>query len=189
MSKNIYIMLSRSTTLASRFIYLITKKQYTHSSLSIEDDLNDMFSFCRIYPRLPLPAGLSKESLYRGFYKIHSDIPCALYRLEVEDVQYEMVKEVLERLFEKRNLFSYDLAGTLDFMSKKERKSYNARYCSWFIAEVLGELGIASFDKPYSLVEPVDLRNIEGIELVFEGNIESLRNHLKECYNVEGKEG
>ena len=50
------------------FIYLITKKQYTHSSLSIEDDLNDMFSFCRIYPRLPLPAGLSKESLYRGFY-------------------------------------------------------------------------------------------------------------------------
>ena len=75
------------------------------------------------------------------------------------------------------------------FKSKKERKSYNARYCSWFIAEVLGELGIASFDKPYSLVEPVDLRNIEGIELVFEGNIESLRNHLKECYNVEGKEG
>lgn len=61
MSKNIYVMLSRSTTLASRFIYLITKKQYTHSSLSIEDDLNDMFFLsylstfaitCRIIKRI-----------------------------------------------------------------------------------------------------------------------------------------
>ena len=59
MKKTIYIMISRSTTIASRFIHWLTKKEYTHSSLSILDDLDEMYSFCRIYPRLPLPAGFA----------------------------------------------------------------------------------------------------------------------------------
>lgn len=189
MSKKIYIMLSRSTTLASRFIYLLTKKKYTHSSISVHDDLIEMYSFCRIYPRLALPAGYSKESIYKGFYKIHSQIPCCLYELEVTDNQYDMVKEALNRLYEKRHLFSYDLMGTLDFISKKERRSFNKRYCSWFIAELLGILEIVNFDKPYSLIEPIDFASVPGINQVYEGNIEGLRNHLKECYNVQGKEG
>ena len=189
MSKKIYIMLSRSTTIASRFIYMLTKKQYTHRSISIHDDLIEMYSFCRIYPRLAVPAGYSKESIYKGFYKIHSEIPCRLYALEVSDKQYDMVKEALEKIYENRHLFSYDLFGTFDYINKKERRSYNKRYCSWFIAELLGILEIASFDKPYSLIEPIDFADIRNIKEVFEGNVEGLRNYMKECYNEQGKEG
>jgi len=189
MTKTIYIMISRSTTIASRFIYWLTKKEFTHSSLSILDDLDEMYSFCRIYPRLALPAGLAKESLYRGFYKIHPSIPCRLYKIEVSEKEYEMVKVVLERLLEKRSHFRYDLTGTFDYLLKRERRVYNQRYCSWFIAEILGTFEILSFDKPYSLIEPIDFANHEKTELLFEGNVESLRNYLKECYNDNGKEG
>lgn len=188
MTKYIYIMISRSTTIASYFIHFITRKEYTHSSLSVLDDLDEMYSFCRIYPRLVLPAGLSKESLYRGFYEIHKDIPCCLYRIEVTEQQYEMVKEVIKRLYEKRKFFSYDLWGGLDYLMKRKRRCYNQRYCSWFIAEVLGTFEILTFDKAYSLIEPVDFASNEKTEFLFEGNVESLRNYIKECYNDKGKE-
>ena len=189
MSKYIYILLSRSTTIASRCIRLVTKKEYTHVSISVDPTLNEMYAFCRIYPRLPVPGGLARDSLYRGFYEIHKTIPCAFYRLEVTDTQFEMVNESLKRLYEIKDRFSYDLLGACLFMNKKERKCFNNRYCSWFVGELLGTLGIAEFDKPYSLLEPVDFRDIKGIELLNEGNVLGLRSYLQECYNVEGKEG
>ena len=186
--KHIYILLSRSTTIASRCIHFATKKEYTHCSISVDPHLEEMYAFCRIYPRLPIPGGLARDSIQLGFYKIHSKIPCAYYRLEVTDVQYEMVKEALRRLWEIKDRFSYDLLGAGLFLSKKERKCFNKRYCSWFLSELLGTLGIATFTKPYSQVEPIDMKDIEGIELLFEGSVENLRTYLKECYNNDGNE-
>ena len=186
--KYIYILLSRSTTFASRCIHLATKKEYTHCSVSVDPMLEEMYAFCRIYPRLPIPGGLARDSIQLGFYKIHSQIPCAYYRLEVTETQYEMVKEALNRLWAIKDRFSYDLLGACLFLTKKERKCYNRRYCSWFLSEFLGTLGIAKFEKPYSLIEPIEMKNIEGIELLFEGSVENLRTYLKECYNDDGNE-
>lgn len=185
MTKRIYILLSKSTTFASMFIHYLTNKPYTHSSLSLVEDLSEMYSFCRIYPRLALPAGFAKENLYKGFYVIHPRIPCQLYEIEVTDIQYQMVQEALDSLYEKRRLFQYDvgLGGSIDYLLKKGHRVYNKRYCSWFIAELLGTLGIVSFDKPYSLVEPIDFSYLENCHLIFEGSVEDLRKNRKECYN------
>lgn len=184
MPKYAYVMLSKSTTLVSRLIYLITKKPYTHSSLSIDPTLMDMYSFCRIYPRFMLPAGFSNESLHKGFYGIHGDIPVRLYRIEISETQYEMLDEIIKRMYEKRKKFKYDVWGGLYYFLKKPHSRYNYRYCSWFVSEVLGELEIIPIHKPYCLFEPIDFCDVKELEMVYEGHVEDLRNHIKECYNI-----
>lgn len=184
MTRHVYIMLSKSTTIVSRLIYLVTKKQYTHSSISIDPTLMDMYSFCRIYPRWMLPAGFSNESLHKGFYLMHSDIPVRLYKVEITEKQYEMLDEVFKRMYEKRKKFKYDVWGGIYYFLKKQHRRYNYRYCSWFVSEVLGELDIIPIHKPYCLFEPIDFSDVKELEMVYEGKIEDLRNHIKECYNM-----
>ena len=42
--KSIYILLTRSTTILSRLVYLITRDKYTHVSISFEKDLQPLYS-------------------------------------------------------------------------------------------------------------------------------------------------
>lgn len=73
--RSIFILLTRSQTIASRVIHMVTDAQYTHSSLSFEEDMQEMYSFGRKYTHLVLPAGFRIESLHRGFYKAYNQIP------------------------------------------------------------------------------------------------------------------
>lgn len=69
MTKNIYIILTRSDTFISRLIGFLTKEPFTHASIAFDDSLDRMYSFARLNPKMPLPAGLKEENIHRGFYK------------------------------------------------------------------------------------------------------------------------
>ena len=178
--KYVYVMLSKSTTLVSRLIYLVTRRAYTHSSMSIDPTMMDIYSFCRIYPRFALPAGFSNESLHKGFYRIHTDIPCRVYRMKITDLQWEMLESVFKRMYASRKKFRYDVTGGIFYFIKKKHRRYNYRYCSWFLSEVLGELEIMKIHKDYSLFEPVDFDDVEGLEVIYEGKVGDLRQQIEE---------
>ena len=178
MTKRIYLLLTRSNTVVSKAIYQLTKDEFTHISLSIADDMEPMYSFCRRYPRLSLPAGFTSESLYHGFYAIHQKIPCQLYTMEISDIDYSRLKLALELLMTHSPELKYDVLGTMycHFGIAHQRRNY--RYCSWFVAELLGKLRILHFDKDYSLVRPIDFTKFQNCQLVYRGTVGELSKQL-----------
>lgn len=187
MSRYIYLLLTRSNTFFSKAMYRVTKDEFTHISLSLDDDLDTMYSFCRRYPDLPLPAGFTTESIYRGFYKKNFTIPCCLYRLEVSDDKYQQLLSALEQLMEKSEELKYDVLGTMlcHFDIEHERENY--RYCSWFVAEALGNLNLMEFEKHYSLVRPMDFTKMDCLKEVYRGTVGELAKMMKSEYRLATK--
>ena len=62
--KTIYILLTKSTTLCSKVVYLATRSEYTHAAISLDKNFDQLYTFTRKYKRLLLPAGFAVESVY-----------------------------------------------------------------------------------------------------------------------------
>ncbi len=172
--RSIYILLTRSKTLASRLVYLATEAQYTHSSLAFEEDLDDLYSFGRKYPRLILPAGLQVESLRRGFYKRYSDIPCILYEFHIEDQAYEAARNLVDEMVSQAERYSYNIFGLLSCRLGIPFDRRNKYFCSEFVAEILDQSGAIRMPRAYSLMRPIDFAHLPGAIRLYEGNVGDL---------------
>lgn len=84
--KTIYILLTRSNTVLSRMVHLVTKDTYTHASIAFDENLELLYSSSRKNGKTLFPAGACTEKLDSGYYGNHSEIPCALYKLQVKEV-------------------------------------------------------------------------------------------------------
>lgn len=51
----VYVLCSRSDTWPSKIIYRFSPGEFTHVALATERDLRELYSFGRLYDRLPLP--------------------------------------------------------------------------------------------------------------------------------------
>lgn len=172
--KTIYILLTRSSTIMSRLVHLMTGAHYTHVSISLS--LNDelFYSFGRKYATRPLPAGFVKESLADGFYGAHPETECALLALPVEDDVYTMIARRLANMESIAGIYRYNLLGTLFcyFGIARQRKRYY--FCSQFVGDLLDRSGAAVLPKPSSLMHPIDYTDLTDMEIVYTGNIAQL---------------
>ena len=107
--KEIYILLTKSDTYISRFINFYTKDKYTHVSISFDETLIPLYSSARKYVHFPLPGGLRHEPLDKGFYKKHSHIPCALYKLEVADEAFYKAKSKVEEMMKSAKKYKFNV--------------------------------------------------------------------------------
>ena len=59
--KKIYFVLTYTGTILSKIVHIYTKQEFCHSSLSLDKDLNEMYSFARFKYHTPLIGGFTKE--------------------------------------------------------------------------------------------------------------------------------
>lgn len=172
--KTIYILLTRSNTYISRIIHLATDDAYTHVSISFDEDLQPLYSFSRKYVNSPLPAGLKMEPLHQGFFKRHSQIPCALYSLEASDDVYDTAKVQVAQMMKEAPKYRFNLIGLLLCrmgipFHRKERY-----FCSEFVSEVLKQSKALTLPKDTSLMRPNDYTKIPLLRCQFEGRLDNL---------------
>lgn len=67
--KKIYIVLTHTGTVLSRMIKMYTKGNFSHISIALDKELNQMYSFGRLNPYNPFWAGFVHESIYNGTFK------------------------------------------------------------------------------------------------------------------------
>ena len=78
--KTIYLLLTRSNTLVARAIRALTGDYFTHVSVGVDPALKEFYSFARLHPRTPLPAGFVRESIGGGYFARHGSMICARHR-------------------------------------------------------------------------------------------------------------
>ena len=90
--RKIYIVLTYTGTLLARLVKAYTKKEYSHVSLSLDEDLSHMYSFGRLNPYNPFIGGFLQQSPLFGKFKRFHKTQSIIYSIVVEDDQYEHVK-------------------------------------------------------------------------------------------------
>ncbi|MBW4827395.1 MAG: hypothetical protein KZY61_07570 [Clostridiaceae bacterium] len=167
----IYILLTYSGSLLSKCINIYTKEPYSHVSIALDIDLNELYSFGRLKPSNPIFGGFVKEDIFNGTYARFPNTRCALYSLEVNEIQYNKLKKELQKFKLNKHMYGYNLLGLFGvILNKPIERKYNY-FCSQFVSAILNNSGICLFNKSPALVSPRDFRKCKELELVYEGRL------------------
>lgn len=166
-NKEIYIVLTHTGTILSRIVKLYTKEEYTHVSISLDKELNQMYSFGRKYAYNPFIGGFVHESLKYGTFKRFKNSKTEIYSLKVTEEQYEKLEKIINDFSKKKELYKFNTIGLFLVALKYRYKKRNSFYCAEFVKYLFDRIKIKS-NLP-SIVKPNDFRKIEKIELVYHG--------------------
>lgn len=178
--KKLFVILTQTGTVPARIIKLVTKAPYNHTSITSEEELFDLYSFCRKYKLSPLPAGFVNETEL-GMFDVFSNVPCEVYSFDLTEEQFGKYKTAISRFKRDSQLYSYNVLGlfALAFGIPIHRK--NHFICSQFVAYILTECGAAKFTKDLCLVKPDDFRYLRNAKLIYKGDMKRfsrLKNRL-----------
>lgn len=175
--EKVYILLIRTNSLFSRLVHMVTKANYTHASIGMGADCEEMYSFARRYTALPLPAGFVGESVNQGLMAKSPDAPCALYELKISRDSYMEIREQIRFMSERREQLQYSCLGTVFCFFHLAYERENRYFCSQFVASVLEKSGALKLYKPASLYHPNDFTKIKELRLCYQGTLGGLKYH------------
>ncbi len=175
----IFVLLSRSQTYIAKKIRKATGDTFSHSSLAFDEGLETLVSFARRFRCVPLPAGLMREDLSRGYFGHHQDIFCRLVEFEVSEDSFLRMKDRVESMLKEYKKYKYDIKGL--FASHKGIRSERpCRYfCSQFVSEILEMSDDIHLPKVPFFMRPQDFADMSEGRYVFEGTVKELRAYVK----------
>lgn len=169
--KNIYIVLIQSPTLPARLIRLFKRKdKYTHAAISLDKELDYMFSFGRRWEHSPFVGCFKQEKIHEGVYGKCSELQGVILELMITDEQYEKVTSELDRFISNVDLFKYNYMGLFYNLFKLNYKQNYRFFCSEFVYHILNESGISDLHIPRVFVSPQELLRVSDT-VIYEGNL------------------
>lgn len=103
--KNIYILLSKTNTKMGKFIRYMTKYNYNHVSVSLDENFKEIYSFSRYYENTPFVGGFVVESILR--YK-RSNAQIKIFKIPVDKKTYNELKTYIEflKIYQKKYIYN-----------------------------------------------------------------------------------
>lgn len=169
----IYIALVDTPGMFAYAIRKFLKQNYIHAVLSLDEKLDEAYSFGRRNPFIPVIAGFEKEDKE----KILRAFPTARYRVCRLECSVEQKNQIRERLHEDyaRRFHMHYAVLSLPYIVKGKSFYLKDQYtCSSYLARVLEECGMPISNKHFSLVTPKDVYEYPNAEVVFEGSLAEL---------------
>lgn len=165
--KEIYIVLTHTGTALSRIIKTFTKDEFTHSSISLDENLKEMYSFGRLNPYNPFAGGFVHEAIDKGTFKRFYNTRTKVYALKVSDSQYEMIKNTIQQIGEQKENYTFNRLGLFAVGLHRKIRKEHSFYCAEFVKYILENAGVKT-DLP-ELIKPEDFKKIEGLQVVYKG--------------------
>ena len=167
--KKVYIVLTYTGTILSRVVRLYTRKEYCHVSISLDKDLNQMYSFGRLNPYIPFLGGFVQESPKYGTFKRFKNTKAKIFSLDVSDEEYLKIKSTIEDISKNREVYKFNVMGLITVMGHYHLKRDKCFYCAEFVKHVLNssDLGL---DLP-DVIKPEDFQKVNGMDLIYIGRL------------------
>lgn len=169
--KEIYIVVSQTGSIVSRMLKKITGMEYNHVSVSLEPDLNRMYSFGRRYTYFPWWGGFVNESPKYGTLKRFSETRAIVLSIPVSESTYNEVDIKLRDMTANRNDYHYDSIGLLLAGFKIIYKRDRHYYCSDFVRELLVNFGIEDPEIFEPIVQPMHFLDIPDGNIIYRGKL------------------
>ena len=87
--KKMYIILAHTGTVLATIIKYYTKDEFSHASIALDADLEEMYSFGRLNPYNPFIGSFVHEHINKGTFKRFKNTRAKVYSFFVTDEQYE----------------------------------------------------------------------------------------------------
>ncbi|MCI8621449.1 MAG: hypothetical protein HFJ50_07060 [Clostridia bacterium] len=126
-----------------------------------------MYSFARLRKYNFFIAGFVHEKIDEGTFKRFKNTKTKVYRFKVTDEQYKNIKSTVDKVWEKRKKYKFNILGLCAVSIHKKVKREYYFYCAEFVKYVLEKANIKT-DLP-DIVKPDDFKNIEGLEEIYSG--------------------
>ena len=164
---NIYIVLTHTGTTLSRIIKLYTGAEFSHVSIALDKDLNQMYSFGRLNPYNPFIGGFVHEKINYGTYKRFKNTYAAVYSFRVTERQYEKINKIILKMYKNKENYKFNILGLLANGFHIKYKKNNCFYCAEFIKFLIDEADV-ELDLP-TLIRPNDFKYVYNLNLIYEG--------------------
>ena len=166
----VLIIMSHTGTILSKMIRKVTGNTYNHVSISMKEDLSEMYSFGRRNPYNAIVAGFVQEHPKRGTFRRFKNTICHILELEVSDESYAIMGDIVKRFYEERMRFKFNFLGILKARKKIDyQPTYRKFYCSQFVRYLLVCAHIVPADFFGKVVTPQDFTRIPGAKTIYEG--------------------
>ncbi len=176
--ENIYIILSQTGSIVSKWLKSFTKDEYNHVSISLDSNLDEMCSFGRYYAYFPFWGGLVKESTKNGTLKRFKNTKSLIIKLSVNKENVNGVRIKINEMFASKRKYRYDMIGVVLAKFGKNKKRKYRYYCSEFVKEILIENNILNREDCPEIMKPIDFLSVKGGEIVYEGNLHNYVNKI-----------
>ena len=179
--KKVYIVLTSTTTILARIIRTYTKDEYSHSSISLEQDLSQMYSFGRLNAYIPWWGGFTRETVDKGTFKRFQNAGVEVYSLTVTEGQYKKIKRAIARIQRHKKEYSFNVLGLFAIAFNKKVRKDNSFYCAEFVKHILENSSIET-GLP-ELIRPENFRSMEGVNLEYTGILKDYVNMFRTNLN------
>lgn len=166
--KKVYIVLTHTGTILSRIVRMLTKNKYTHASISLDVNMDGMYSFGRLNPYNPFLGGFVQEGINIGTFRRFKNTRTAIYSLKVTDEQYDRLKEIIKTINTDKDIYKFNVLGLIFALFDKRYIRENRFYCSEFVRHTLEESKI-EIKGICNVIKPEDFRRIKKMRLVYSG--------------------
>ena len=170
--KKIYIILTYTGTILSKIVKIYTRREYSHVSISLNEDLTKMYSFGRINPYNPFSGGFVHEEIDKGTFKRFKKTKTKIYSLEISEEKYEKLESIIEQMKAKKNLYKFNVIGLLGILLNVKIKREKYFYCAEFVKYVLEQSQVLELPE---LVKPEDFEKVSGISEIYRGVLREYR--------------
>lgn len=166
--KKIYIVLTHTGTMLSTGIKIFTGNMYTHASISLDQNMEEMYSFGRLNPYNPFIGGFVKEGINIGTFKRFKNTKTEIYSLEITEEEYKKLEEIILKFEENKDAYKFNFIGLILAGLNKKYKRENKYYCSQFVREIMeqSEIKIEGISK---VIKPEDFRKLQSLQLEYCG--------------------
>lgn len=169
----IYIVLTYTGTILSRIVKFYTRNEYSHVSISLTEDLSEMYSFGRLNPYNPFIGGFVQESLDYGTFKRFYKTKTKIYSIEVNDEQYVNICKVIQEVSLHKRQYRFNMIGLMAVALHLKIKREKCFYCAEFVKYVLDESNL-EFDLP-ELIKPHDFLDLSGGVEIYSGVLQEYK--------------
>ena len=179
-TRDVYIVLSQTGTLLSRILKWVTHAEYNHSSISLQADLGEMFSFGRLHAYNPFHGGFVRESTKWGTFKRFPKTRAMVMKVSVPEEDYWAMELRLSEMYENRKQYHYNFSGVLAAAFHKCLRRKNCYYCSEFVRDFIVEFGLATRDTFQDIVKPMDFLKEFSDKIIYRGELRAFEQKAVE---------
>ena len=167
--RKIYIVLTHTGTIVSRLIKMFTGNKYSHVSIALDENMDEMYSFGRLNPYNPFLGGFVREGIHIGTFKRFKNTRSCVYSLEVEEYQYRKIKKIIQRFAYHRKAYKFNVIGLFAVGLHIKIKPENSFYCAEFVKYVLEKSKVTS-DLP-KVIRPENFKYIPKLQQEYKGKL------------------
>jgi len=176
--KKIYIILTYTGTILSKIIKCYTKDEFSHVSVALDGELNEMYSFGRLNPYNPFIGGFIHEHIDKGTFRRFKKTKTKIIELNVEEYQYLKLKNAIKKIQLKKEEYKFNVLGLFAIGLNIRIKMNKSFYCAEFVKYVIEKSDI-DIELP-ELIRPECFKEVYGGKEVYNG----LLQNYKYNYNV-----